>query len=121
LLVDDDPDVLDAFGAYLEAAGFTVVLTTNATDAIKVATRVHPDVIVLDFALPGRDGYAVVDALQADTATASIPVVLFSGWLPEPTEPIPHVHAFVAKPGDPQQILSLVQLLAGGNGAEVLH
>src|SRR5262249_42424672 len=57
LVVDDDADILELFGVALTACGADVTTTDNARDAIALAARMRPHVIVSDIAMVGEDGY----------------------------------------------------------------
>jgi CheY-like chemotaxis protein len=111
LFVDDDVDVLGAFGNYLKIAGLDVTTFSDPWYAIEAAVRMLPDVIVLDVAMPGLNGYNVIDALRCRQDMAAIPVVLFSGWPREPTRELPQVRAHVAKPCMPGHLLAIVRML----------
>ncbi len=56
LLVDDEQDILDFLSYNLEKEGFEVHTASNGKDAIKTATKLTPDLIVLDVMMPGLDG-----------------------------------------------------------------
>jgi signal transduction histidine kinase/DNA-binding response OmpR family regulator len=76
LVVDDDPKAVQLIGTYLEPAGFRVLSAFSGKDGISVARRHHPDLIVLDLMMPELNGFDVVDALQGDLSTATIPVII---------------------------------------------
>jgi CheY-like chemotaxis protein len=76
LVVDDDPKAVQLIGTYLEPAGFRVLTAFSGKDGISVARRHHPDLIVLDLMMPELNGFDVVDALQGDPTTATIPVII---------------------------------------------
>lgn len=78
LVVDDDPAIRDILVMNLEAEGMTVQTAENGDDALVLARELLPDLIVLDVMMPGRDGYAVLAELKADSATSEIPVVLLT-------------------------------------------
>ena len=59
LVVDDEEPLADLVGSYLERDGFHVTLTGDGHDAVDLARRVAPDVLVLDLGLPGLDGIEV--------------------------------------------------------------
>lgn len=59
LVVDDERDLARMVGAYLERAGYRVVLTHTGTEAVALARDCRPDVIVLDLGLPELDGVEV--------------------------------------------------------------
>lgn len=65
LLVDDDPDLLALLDAILMGPGTEVVgLAANGPDAVKVATTIAPDVAVVDFMMPGMDGFQTATAIK---------------------------------------------------------
>lgn len=59
LVVDDEEPLADLVGSYLERDGFVVTITGDGQDAVDLARRNAPDVIVLDLGLPGLDGIEV--------------------------------------------------------------
>ncbi len=64
LVVDDDRLVLGSVAAALEAAGFRVWTTDSAEEAVRLATRLQPDVVVTDLRMPGRDGMTLLEQLK---------------------------------------------------------
>jgi two-component system KDP operon response regulator KdpE len=76
LVVDDDPRILKTLEINLRARDFEVVLARSGEEALKLAARHHPDVVVLDLGLPGMDGRDVVRGLRGWT---SVPIVVLSG------------------------------------------
>jgi CheY-like chemotaxis protein len=113
LFVDDNVEVLDSFGRYLQTSGLDVTMTTDPWAAIAKARDIMPHVIVLDVAMPSIDGYAVVDALQQG-ATRQIPVVLFTGLPASRLQNAPGVYACVQKPCTPEHLLGVVRMFRRG-------
>src|SRR5687768_2620129 len=87
LVIDDTPDNLRVVVALLEAYSFTVLTARDGEAGIERARRARPDAILLDVRMPGIDGYETCRRLQADPATATIPV-LFMTVLAEPDQKI---------------------------------
>ena len=56
LLVDDEPDILEFIGYNLTKEGFDVTTTNNGKDAIQLAKKINPDLIILDVMMPEMDG-----------------------------------------------------------------
>ena len=56
LLVDDEADILEIVGYNLKKEGFEVTTTDNGKDAIKLAKKENPDLIILDVMMPEMDG-----------------------------------------------------------------
>jgi chemosensory pili system protein ChpA (sensor histidine kinase/response regulator) len=116
LFIDDDVGILDAFGRYLEMSGLRVTLATNPLEAIARVGAITPDVIVLDVAMPGVDGFTVVDTLRARPEAAHIPIVILTGL---PIERLCRDHvgqdrrisACVQKPCSPDELLDVVRAI----------
>src|SRR5258708_1574020 len=78
LLVDDDPDIRRIASLSLERiGGFRVVLATGADQALELATRERPDLVLLDVSMPGMDGPSTLQAPRKLPARARAPVVFF--------------------------------------------
>jgi two-component system OmpR family response regulator len=76
LVVDDEPNIRELLSASLRYAGFEVVTAADGREAVQVAERARPDLIVLDVMLPDMDGFAVTDRLRA--AGRRIPVLFLT-------------------------------------------
>ena len=79
LLVEDDEETRALVESILGFEGHTVVSTSDPTAALGLARAEMPDLVLCDITMPVMDGYGVLKALQADPATASLPVVFLSG------------------------------------------
>src|SRR5258706_14078324 len=64
LVVEDDPNILELLAARLRYAGFEVVTAAGGSEAVQVAQRHRPDLIVLDVMLPDMDGFDVLHRLR---------------------------------------------------------
>ncbi|MFT5337000.1 MAG: two-component system alkaline phosphatase synthesis response regulator PhoP [Sphingobacteriales bacterium] len=64
LLVDDDPDILDIVGFNLKKEGFIVESAETGKEALKIVTKFHPDVMVLDVMMPEMDGMELCEELR---------------------------------------------------------
>jgi DNA-binding response OmpR family regulator len=76
LLVDDDHDILTSMQAALEPTGAVIESATNGNQAVELAEKDNPDVIVLDMMLPGRSGFLVLEKLKAKKPRNSKPYVI---------------------------------------------
>jgi CheY-like chemotaxis protein len=82
MIVEDEPDVREAFTARLTLEGYTVVGAANGRDALEyLACGPLPDVILLDYAMPVMDGRAFVQAQARNARWARIPVILITAYL----------------------------------------
>jgi CheY-like chemotaxis protein len=101
LVVDDQESIRSVLNTALTEAGADVLEAANGADAIQTATREIPDLILLDIAMPGMNGWQVLEALRGVAETAGIPVVLetSSGDFPSYEQARKHsVAAFISKP-----------------------
>ena len=78
LLVDDQPANLDVLCRLLEIHGYKVLLAPSGPIALKNASLVVPDLILLDVTMPGMDGYEVCRRLKQDSETRHIPVIFIT-------------------------------------------
>lgn len=81
LVVDDDPDVRRLVRLVLENAGFTVSEIPDGRLAVGAASRLRPDLILIDWVMADLDGCAATAQLKRDPQTAPIPVVMMSAKL----------------------------------------
>jgi DNA-binding response OmpR family regulator len=79
LVVDDDPDMLQALQIRLKANGYAVHCAEDGMGAISEARKHPPDLIVLDLGIPAGDGFVVLDTLKTNMELSSIPVIVLSG------------------------------------------
>lgn len=75
LVVDDSEYNLVLLHQVLRHYGYRVALASSGEEAIAQADRLRPDLVLLDLAMPGMDGYRTLERLRQSEATARIPVV----------------------------------------------
>ena len=78
LAIDDHEDNLFLLDSLLSGKGFTVLTALNGPDGLALARAERPDLILLDLAMPGMDGFEVLTRLREDRATARIPVIVLT-------------------------------------------
>ncbi len=78
LLVDDDGNNLQILYDTLDGRDYRLLVARTGEDALSVAQKVQPDLILLDIMMPGLDGYEVCERLKADPATADAAVIFLS-------------------------------------------
>jgi signal transduction histidine kinase/CheY-like chemotaxis protein len=78
LVIDDDPLALELVEAVLGPQGYTVLKASGGENGLAQARQTLPRLIILDLLMPGVDGFAVVQGLRADPATAAIPIVILT-------------------------------------------
>lgn len=78
LLVEDDSMILDMYKMRLEEEGYLALATDKGSEAIALAQKEQPDIILLDVILPEIDGFSILQALKNDSSTRNIPVLLLT-------------------------------------------
>ena len=78
LIVDDDPDLVEAVSMLLEAEGMTPIAAYGGIEGLAKAKSEGPDLIVLDVMMPDKDGYAVARELAKDETLSGIPVIMLT-------------------------------------------
>ena len=112
LIADDDPSVRELCRVVLQSEGFEVVEAADAPKAIALAREHQPDVILLDWMMPGVDGMEALRALKGSEVTKHIPVVMLTALsgLPEITvATYTGADGYVTKPFEVDDLLALVQ------------
>jgi CheY-like chemotaxis protein len=121
LVVDDEPDVLLLCRLNLQQRGHELLEAADGSTALEIARELHPDVIVLDLMLPGISGYDVLEELQRDTETTSIPVLVLTAKSLRADRERSHglgASAFLTKPFLPNELCEMVDsLVAPRHGA----
>jgi DNA-binding NtrC family response regulator len=111
LLVDDDPSNLDILRQALDGHGYRLLVATSGEDALRVALRSRPSLVLLDVLMPGMDGYEACRRLKSDPATADTAVIFLSA-LEDAREKVRGLEAgavdFVTKPFQPEEIVARV-------------
>jgi two-component system chemotaxis response regulator CheY len=78
LVVDDDPDILEALSEILEAEGYAVQKARNGQEALERLNGSPPDLVLLDLMMPVMDGYEFSRRLRQSALGGSIPIIVLS-------------------------------------------
>jgi CheY-like chemotaxis protein len=121
LLADDSITIQKVVELTFSDGDYRVFCVANGAQALRKIPEVRPDVVLLDIVMPEKNGYEVCEALRADPATASIPVLLLTGTF----EPFDQARAeaagargHVTKPFESHTLVQRVEeLLAQGRAA----
>lgn len=117
LLVDDDPDFVEANSIVLEAAGFEVLSASSGAEGLSMVEREKPDVVVLDVMMENTDeGFAVARRIRR-TLQSDVPVIMLTsvgkvtGYDYDPSEHPDFfpVEAFLEKPVPPTVLISKIR------------
>jgi len=111
LLVDDNPTNLQVLFQTLEGIGCKLLVAKSGEQALVIAGRALPNLILLDIMMPGIDGYEVCRRLKSDGATEDIPVIFLSA-LGETEDKVKGFHLgavdYITKPFQPAEVIARV-------------
>src|SRR6266446_1012976 len=79
LIIEDDPNSALALVIRLKAHGFATAVASDAINGLSMAIRQHPDLVLLDVAIPGGDGFALAEKLRTAPETKDLPVIFLTG------------------------------------------
>jgi DNA-binding response OmpR family regulator len=112
LIVDDERDIVKALMIRLQGAGYEVVTAFDGAQAIFVAHKEKPDLILLDIRMPAGNGFSVAEKLKHSVNTLSIPVIFLTGS-PERNAEERAVtlgaRFYIKKPYDPEELLDAIK------------
>lgn len=83
LIVDDDITLREMYAERIKMEGFEIEIAENGDEGIKKAKTFKPDVVLLDIMMPGTNGFGVLETLQKDDQTKSIPILMLSALIQE--------------------------------------
>lgn len=78
LLIEDEPNIIEAVSFILSRDGWKVDTHSNGHDAVEVVMARDPDMIILDVMLPGKNGFEILKELRAAAATKNLPVLMLT-------------------------------------------
>jgi DNA-binding response OmpR family regulator len=117
LIVDDDRAILELLRLTLEKAKFDVIVTTDGKSTVKHYREDKPDMAIVDLAMPGMDGYEVIQEIRKlETDGSRLPIIVLTAH----DQPVMRDYAnemgadaYVIKPAAPKLLLEHVQRLLG--------
>ena len=114
LIADDEPDILEIIQYNLQAEGYDVVTAKNGNEAIDLAKKFQPDLIILDIMMPGKNGIEVCNILRLQPAFNDTLIVFLTALSDEGTE-IKGLETgaddYLTKPVSPKVLVSKVNAL----------
>lgn len=119
LVVEDDPEINELIGAYVELAGYHCRRVGRGNDAIAAAQQQCPSLVVLDVMLPDLDGFEICKRLRADPRTAGVPIVMLTALDQEDMRRRAcqcGATEYLTKPFDPDRLLDTIQRRMNGKG-----
>ncbi len=116
LLVDDFEDSRAMYAEYLTLSGYRVIQAADGREALARTRELAPDLIVMDLALPGMDGWAATRALKSDPRTREVRIIALTGHAGARDAARAHevgCDALLLKPCMPSVLLETVRRLLG--------
>jgi two-component system, cell cycle response regulator DivK len=117
LVVEDDTDNRRIVAKVLSVEGYRVIEATDGVEALSQARREHPDLILMDLAMPNIDGWEATRQLKGDPQTRSIPVVALTAVAMRGDEEQARAAGcddYLPKPARPVAIRAMVKKYTGG-------
>ncbi|MDD5128630.1 MAG: response regulator [Candidatus Omnitrophica bacterium] len=112
LIVEDEKDIIKMLEYNLKKEGFKVVDARNGEDALDLALREYPDLILLDLMLPGIDGLEVCKTLKKEAKTASIPIIMLTAKSQESDKVVGlelGADDYITKPFSPRELIARIK------------
>ena len=121
LLVDDEPDILEIISYSLESAGYKIYKANNGLEAIKIAKKIIPDLIIMDLMMPHMNGIDACDAIRKSDNLNDV-IITFLSARGEDFSKIAGFEAgaddYITKPIKPKVLLSKVKALLRRKNSE---
>jgi DNA-binding response OmpR family regulator len=117
LVIDDDPDFVEATRVVLESGGYQVLAAYDGKAGLAKVREERPDLVILDIIMPEEDGFKVCEALKADPKLAEIPVIILTSLSERWSEVTLSVaqglkleaEDYIDKPVEPEELLRRVE------------
>jgi len=116
LLIEDEPNIIEAIRFVLSRDGYFVDTHSDGATAIKAIAAKAPDMIILDVMLPNRSGYEVLRDLRAAESTQSLPVLMLTARGQKKDRELAEKYGasqFMTKPFSNSEMLGSVRELLG--------
>jgi len=117
LLVDDDPDFVEAVKVIVESGGYDVKIAYDGKEGLEAVAEDKPDLIVLDVMMPVMNGHQACNSLKKNPDTAQIPIILLTAVADRVTTS-QYTHRdmleseaedYMPKPVEPAELLELIK------------
>lgn len=112
LVVDDEKDIRKAIVTLLQRRGYEVETACEGEEALKKISWMKPDLVIMDYEMPGLDGLATLERLRAKEETRRIKVLLATAGQIS-LDQVQQANAFLVKPFQRQVLISFVEHLLG--------
>lgn len=116
LLIEDEPNIIEAISFILSRDGWTVYTHSDGETAMNKALSNLPDLIILDVMLPGRSGFDILRDLRSRDETAKLPIMMLTARGQAKDQQLAErlgASQFMTKPFSNTEVLEAVRTLAG--------
>jgi DNA-binding response OmpR family regulator len=116
LVVEDDHDINELVGAYVQIAGFEYRSALDGTTALREARSRLPSAVILDLMLPDIDGFEVCRQLKAERTTRDVPIIMLTALSGEANQAKGRAcgaSEYLIKPFDPDRLMEVLARHAG--------
>jgi CheY-like chemotaxis protein len=79
LIIDDDQDFVHLMSVYLKRSGYRTSMAADGMQGQRIARTENPDVIIIDYQMPGGNGLLIAERIKASAATSHIPILMLTG------------------------------------------
>lgn len=120
LVVEDEPDIRELLTFTISRAGFDVIAAESAEQALQKIDKGLPELILIDWMLPGMDGVELAKRMRQDELTADIPIIMLTARGEEGDKLKSFdvgVDDYVTKPFSPRELLARIKALLRRTGA----
>jgi len=113
LVIDDEPAVTGSIQAVLTKEGYQVYLAHDGLEGVRLASKVNPDLIIMDIGMPGMDGYRAAEQLKQTPEVKDVPIIFLTGKSASEDAGMAFAKggvSFVCKPFSGKQLRDLITL-----------
>jgi len=124
LVVDDDRAIVRLVRAYLEQAGYQVLVAYDGDEALYRLRSERPDLLVLDLMMPKRDGWEVTRIVRGDESLAKVPIVMLTARVEDQDKVVGlelGADDYVTKPFNPREVVARVRAVLRRTQAEPMR
>jgi two-component system phosphate regulon response regulator PhoB len=123
LLIEDEPDIAELISINLRHAGYEVVVARTSDEAIAQVDRMLPDLVVLDWMLPGQSGLALAKRWRSQARTRDLPIIMLTAKAAE-ADKVSGLDAgaddYLTKPFSPHELMARIRAVLRRKAPEAL-